>query len=53
MKYYKVKEIAKMFEVSEQAVYKWIKEGKINYVDLAGTYRIRQIDLDEFIKVKN
>jgi excisionase family DNA binding protein len=51
MKFYKISEVAEMFGVSRQAVYKWINENKIKSVTTpAGTKRITQEEIDKLIK---
>jgi len=48
--YYTPQEIAKKFKVSPQAVYVWVKEGKLKATKLGGrTIRISQENLDAFI----
>ena len=46
--YYKVAEIAKKFNVTPQAVYKWINEGKLKAVKIGESTRVRSDDLLEF-----
>ena len=46
--YYKVAEIAKKFNVTPQAVYKWINEGKLKAVKIGESTRVRSDDLSEF-----
>jgi excisionase family DNA binding protein len=50
MKYYKMLEVAQMFNVSKQAVYKWVTEGKIKHIRLADT-TIR-IPAEEVLKMQ-
>ena len=46
--YLKVAEIAKRFQVSPQAVYKWINEGKLKAVRIGESTRVRSDDLSAF-----
>ena len=46
--YYKVSEVAKKFNVTPQAVYKWINEGKLRAVKVGESTRIRSDDLADF-----
>jgi len=50
MKYYKMLEVAQMFNVSKQAIYKWVTEGKIKHIRLADT-TIR-IPAEEVLKMQ-
>ena len=46
--YFKVAEIAKRFQVSPQAVYKWINEGRLKAVKIGDSTRVRSDHLSEF-----
>lgn len=46
--YYKVSEVAKKFNVTPQAVYKWINEGKLKAVRIGDSTRVRSDDLEAF-----
>jgi len=48
--YYKVAEVAKKFNVTSQAVYKWISEGKLKAVQIGESMRVRSDDLEAFEK---
>lgn len=48
-KHYTVNEISEMFNVDEKTVRKWINEGKLLAVHLAGTtVRVPEIELHQF-----
>lgn len=49
-KYYTVTEIAKKYAVSNTAVTKWIREGKLKAVRLGNVWRIPESALKEFLK---
>ena len=54
MKVYSVAETAKIFDVSVQAVYAWIKEGKIQYKKTpGGTIRIPKSEIDKYTEIKS
>lgn len=44
--FYKVAEVARVFEVTPQAVYKWISEGKVKAIDLNGRKRIARNEVE-------
>ena len=48
--YYKVTEVADLFKVTRQAVYKWINEGQLRAVKVGESTRIRADDLAAFEK---
>ncbi len=48
--YLTVKDVAKRLQVSDQTVWRWIKDGKLPAINISGQYRISPSDLDEFIK---
>lgn len=48
--YYTIQEIAEQLKVAYLTVYRWIKEGKLEAVRAGKQYRIRQSDLDKFLK---
>lgn len=50
-KQYTVQEIAKHFRVSRQAIYDWIKEGKLGAIRLGDRVRIPESALRAFIQV--
>lgn len=49
-KYYTVKEIADRFRVSRQAVYDWIREGKLQAVQLGERVRVPESALNAFVR---
>jgi excisionase family DNA binding protein len=49
-KYYTVKEIATRFRVSRQAVYDWIKEGKLRAVQISERVRVPESALRELVR---
>ncbi|MEM3442258.1 MAG: helix-turn-helix domain-containing protein [Candidatus Bathyarchaeia archaeon] len=49
-KFYLIKEIAKTYRVTPEAVLKWIKEGKLKAIRIGGVWRIPESALQEFIK---
>lgn len=48
--FYKVSEVAKIFGVTPQAIYKWIDEEKVKAIDLNGRKRIPRAEVDEIRK---
>jgi len=52
-KFYSPREVANKYNVSSQAVTKWIKQGKLKAVKLGGIWRIPQSALDEFVKLSD
>lgn len=50
-KQYTVQEIAQHFRVSRQAIYDWIKEGKLGAIRLGDRVRVPESALTAFIKV--
>ena len=49
--YYKVTEVAQMYKVTRQAVYKWINDGRLRAVRVGSTTRIKRSDLEQFERV--
>lgn len=49
-KYYTVKEIAQRFQVSRQAVYDWIKEGKLRAIQIGERVRVPESALNDFVR---
>lgn len=45
-----VKEVAAMFKCNPETIRRYIKEGLLRAVRLKGEYRIRQGDIDAFLK---
>lgn len=52
-KYYTINEVAELLKVAYLTVYRWIRGGKLKAVKIQKQYRIRQSDLNEFIKIYN
>ena len=52
-KFYTVTDISKLLKVSRQAVHKWIMEGKLKAYQVSSLYRIKEEDLETFIKLKD
>lgn len=51
-KYYSIYEVSEMLRVAYLTVYRWIQSGRLNAYKAGKQYRIKQSDLDEFIKLK-
>lgn len=49
-KYLSIKEVSKMLNVAYLTVYRWVTEGKLNAYKAGKQYRIKQKELDGFIK---
>lgn len=52
-KKYTPTEIARMFEVTPPAVYKWIKEGKLEGYKKVGRYYVDGLELKKFAEANN
>jgi len=52
MKLYTIKQVSEMFQVSEQSVRRWIKNGKLKAIKI-GYIRISEEELNSFIKPKD
>lgn len=48
--YYSIEEVAKMLKVAYLTVYRWIQTGKLVAYKAGKQYRVKQVDLDVFIK---
>lgn len=48
--FYKVSEVARIFGVSPQAIYKWIDEEKVKAVSLGNVYRISKDEIERVRK---
>ena len=48
--YLTVADVAKRLQVSNQTVWRWIKDGKLPAINISGQYRIAPDDLDKFLK---
>lgn len=51
-KYYSIEEVAQMLKVAYLTVYRWIQAGKLEAVKANKQYRIKQSQLDDFLKKK-
>jgi len=49
-KYYSPREIANRYNVTSQAITKWIKQGKLKAVKVGSVWRIPESALEEFLK---
>lgn len=50
--YYTIEEVAEMLKVAYLTVYRWIQDGKLDAVKAGKQYRIKDSDLETFIKIK-
>lgn len=48
--YYTIKEVAEILKVAYLTVYRWVKDGKIDAYKLGKEYRIKKVDLDNFVE---
>lgn len=48
--YYTIEEVAKILKVAYLTVYRWIQFGKLVAYKAGKQYRIKQADLDGFVK---
>jgi len=48
--YYSIEEVAKMLKVVYLTVYRWIQSGKLTAYKAGKQYRIKEKDLNRFIK---
>jgi len=48
--YYTIEEVAKMLKVVYLTVYRWIQSGKLIAYKAGKQYRIKQSDLEKFMK---
>ena len=51
-KYYSIEEVATLLKVAYLTVYRWIQSGKLESVKANKQYRIKQSQLDTFLKKK-
>ena len=51
--FYTIKEVAELLKVSEGAIRKWIKLGKLKGVRLGRIWRIRKGDFEAFVASKD
>lgn len=52
-KYYSPREIANRYNVTPQAIIKWIKQGKLKAVKVGSVWRIPESALQEFLEEGN
>jgi len=50
--FFKVSEVARMFNVTTATVYTWVGQGKIPHYKLVGAIRLKKSDLQEWFKSK-
>jgi len=50
MKHYSTEEVSEQYNIKPATIRKWIREGKLRAVKLGHLWRIREDDLNEFIK---
>ena len=53
---YKIKEVARILDISERTVYKFMNEGKIRAIRVGGQWRIPKSEVEKYTKaleVKN
>jgi len=48
--YYTIEEVAKMLKVVYLTVYRWIQDGKLTAYKAGKQYRVKKIDLENFMK---
>jgi excisionase family DNA binding protein len=51
-KYYSPRELANRYNVTPQAIIKWIKQGRLKAIKLGSVWRIPESALEEFLKQK-
>ncbi len=49
-RFYSIEDIAKILNVSDGAVRKWLKAGALKGIKLGRIWRIRESDFDKFLK---
>jgi excisionase family DNA binding protein len=47
---YTINNVADLFQVTPKTIYKWMEEGRLEYVIVGSRRRIRQSNIDAFIK---
>jgi excisionase family DNA binding protein len=53
-KLYTVKEVAKILSVSQNTIWRWVREGKLKSIKLSnGATRFTEKDIQEFMGVEN
>ena len=50
--YYTIEEVAKMLKVVYLTVYRWIQSGRLTAYKASKQYRIKQTDIEKFLKLK-
>lgn len=48
--YYTIKEFAEIFGVTERTVRQWIKEEKVNFIKIVGSWRISKEEVEKLKK---
>jgi excisionase family DNA binding protein len=48
--YYSIEEVAEKLKVAYLTVYRWLQAGKLKALKAGKQYRIKKVDLDEFLK---
>ncbi len=51
-RFYTIKDVAELLKVSDGAVRKWLKSGKLKGIKLGRIWRIRGSDLEEFLEAR-
>ena len=51
--YYKIKAVAKLLDLSEKTIRRWIREGKLKAVKIGGSIRISKDEIANIIKPTN
>lgn len=49
-RFYSIEEVAKILNVSDGAVRKWLKAGALKGIKLGRIWRIRESDFDKFLR---
>jgi excisionase family DNA binding protein len=49
-RYYTPPELAALYKVTRQAIWKWIREGRINAIRLGSAYRISETEWAKFLQ---
>lgn len=48
MEYYTPAQVAERYQVKVNTVWEWIRKGKLNALDMGGSYRISISDIEKF-----
>lgn len=51
--YYSLKEVSRLLKVAYLTVYRWVTEGKLPSCKAGKQYRVKKIDLDSFLTLRN